>query len=375
MKKINLLVALLFVGASLFAQKSNITNAHNKLKEYKPIDGEIEANKKALSEAKAAIDLAAVNTETSAAPDMHRYRAIIYFTLREFTSEISSKTGFKPDSILMDEYDKVIKESCNFLISSVQSGKIKNEKKIVLEYLKLYSDYAFLKGDTLLKKKDYQSSIDYFLNSYRINNYTNSDIDAKRYLMYAYTKSMDTLMDQKKFIDANDLGNRMMKEFPNNINILIPLINNNLEKNDIENTEKYVKLATEIDSTNKTLFYVLGTSLANMKQYERAATALEKALKLDSNYAEAVYQYCSIMFNSAVELRGNASDLKINDPKAKLMEEQALNNLNTSLKYLEPFLIANPMDKTALEIGWRTYSYLDQTDKSAELKKRWEAIK
>jgi hypothetical protein len=66
MKKINLLVALLFVGASLFAQKSNITNAHNKLKEYKPIDGEIEANKKALSEAKAAIDLAAVNTETSA---------------------------------------------------------------------------------------------------------------------------------------------------------------------------------------------------------------------------------------------------------------------------------------------------------------------
>jgi tetratricopeptide (TPR) repeat protein len=193
--------------------------------------------------------------------------------------------------------------------------------------------------------------------------------------MYAYTKSMDTLMDQKKFIDANDLGNRMMKEFPNNINILIPLINNNLEKNDIENTEKYVKLATEIDSTNKTLFYVLGTSLANMKQYERAATALEKALKLDSNYAEAVYQYCSIMFNSAVELRGNASDLKINDPKAKLMEEQALNNLNTSLKYLEPFLIANPMDKTALEIGWRTYSYLDQTEKSAELKKRWEAIK
>jgi hypothetical protein len=82
-----------------------------------------------------------------------------------------------------------------------------------------------------------------------------------------------------------------------------------------------------------------------------------------------------MLFNWSVELRGNASDLPINDPKIKVLEEQALNNLNTSIKYLEPYLIANPNDKTALEIGWRTYSYLDLSEKSAELKKRWEAIK
>ena len=140
-------------------------------------------------------------------------------------------------------------------------------------------------------------------------------------------------------------------------------------------TEKYLNIATSIDSTNKQLFLVLGTSLMDMKQQEKAAAAFLRALNLDPLYPDAVYQYCSLLFNWAIELRGNASDLKINDPKAKLMEEQALNNLNTSLKYLEPFLIANPMDKTALEIGWRTYSYLDQTEKSAELKKRWEAIK
>jgi hypothetical protein len=43
--------------------------------------------------------------------------------------------------------------------------------------------------------------------------------------------------------------------------------------------------------------------------------------------------------------------------------------------YLDPYLEKNPSDKTALEIGWKVYYMLENETKSAELKKRWEAIK
>jgi len=379
MKKISLLVALLFVGASLFAQKSSITDAALKYKKYN-LMGSMEENKKALAGAKADIDLAAVNTETVNDPYMHRYRGIIYFGLMELATMEAALSGAQPDENLIKEYDAKIKEydakikeSFNFVLNA---PKGKEDKKVVLEFINAKSQFVFENGLSMYNAKNYEQATQMFIGAYEISKYINvENVDAKGNAILSFRKSADTLMSQKKYDEANKLGEIVMAFTPNNIEVIISLINVNLQKNDMVTTEKYLNIATSIDSTNKQLFLVLGTSLMDMKQQERAAAAFLKALNIDPLYPDAIYQYCSLLFNWAIELRGNASDLKINDPKAKLMEEQALNNLNTSLKYLEPFLIANPMDKTALEIGWRTYSYLDQTEKSAELKKRWEAIK
>jgi tetratricopeptide (TPR) repeat protein len=372
MKKISLLVALLFVGASFFAQKSSITDAALKYKKYNPM-GSMEENKKALSGAKADIDLAAVNTETVNDPYMHRYRGIIYFGLMELATMEAAMSGAQPDENLIKEYDAKIKESFNFVLNA---PKAKTDKQEVLNFINAKSQFVFENALSMFNAKNYEQATQLFIGAYEISKYINvENIDAKGNAILSFRKSADTLMSLKKYDEANKLGEIVMEFTPNNIEVIISLINVNLQKNDLVATEKYLNIATSIDSTNKQLFLVLGTSLMDMKQQERAAAAFLRALNLDPLYPDAIYQYCSLLFNWSIELRGNASDLKINDPKAKAMEEQALNNLNTSIKYLEPFLIANPNDKTALEIGWRTYSYLDQTDKSAELKKRWEAIK
>jgi tetratricopeptide (TPR) repeat protein len=372
MKKISLLVALLFVGASFFAQKSSITDAALKYKKYNPM-GSMEENKKALSGAKADIDLAAVNTETASDPYMHRYRGIIYFGLMEIATMEAAMSGAQPDENVIKEYDAKIKESFNAVLNH---AKGKEDKKAVLEFVNAKSQFVFEAGLSMFNAKNYEQATQMFIGACEISKYINvENEEAKGNAILSFRKSADTLMSLKKYDEANKLGEIVMAFTPNNIEVIISLINVNLQKNDLVATEKYLNIATSIDSTNKQLFLVLGTSLMDMKQQERAAAAFLRALNLDPLYPDAVYQYCSLLFNWSIELRGNASDLKINDPKAKAMEEQALNNLNASIKYLEPFLAANPMDKTALEIGWRTYSYLDQTDKSAELKKRWEAIK
>jgi tetratricopeptide (TPR) repeat protein len=372
MKKISLMVALMFVGTTLLAQKSSITDAALKFKKYNPM-ASMEENSKALLGAKTDIDLAAVNSETVNDPYMHRYRGMIYFSLMELATMQAAMSGAQPDKNTINEYDAKIKESFNFVLNA---PKAKEDKKVISDFINSKSNFVFEKGLKMYNSKNYEQSTQLFMAAYKISKYINSEnAEAKINTILSFRKAADTLMTINKYDEANKLGDMVLEFSPNNLEVIISLINVNLKKNDMSAAEKYLNIATSVDSTNKQLYYVLGTALIDMKQNEKAASALVRALSLDPLYPDAIYQYCSMLFNWSVELRGNASDLPINDPKIKVLEEQALNNLNTSIKYLEPYLIANPNDKTALEIGWRTYSYLDLSEKSAELKKRWEAIK
>ena len=372
MKKISLMVALMFVGTTLLAQKSSITDAALKFKKYNPM-GSMEENSKALLGAKTDIDLAAVNSETVNDPYMHRYRGMIYFSLMELATTQAAMSGAQPDKNTINEYDAKIKESFNFVLNA---PKAKEDKKVISDFINSNSNFVFEKGLKMYNLKNYEQATQLFMAAYKISKYINSEnAEAKTSTILSFRKAADTLMTINKYDEANKLGDMVLEFSPNNLEVIISLINVNLTKKDMSATEKYVNIATSLDSTNKQLYYVLGTALIDMKQNEKAASALVSALSLDPLYPDAIYQYCSMLFNWSSELRGNASSLPINDPKIKVLEEQALNNLNTSIKYLEPYLIANPNDKMALEIGWKTYYYLDLSEKSAELKKRWEAIK
>ena len=372
MKKINLLVALLFVGASLFAQKSSITDAALKYKKYNPM-GSMEENKKALSGAKADIDLAAVNTETANDPYMHRYRGIIYFGLMEIATMEAAMSGAQPDENVIKEYDAKIKESFNAVLNH---AKGKEDKKAVLEFVNAKSQFVFDAGLSMFTARNYAEATQMFIGAYQISKYINlENEEAKGNTMLSFVRATDTLIKQKKLDEASKLGELVYTSVPKNIEILISLININLQKNDIVTTEKYLNEATSMDTTNKSLYVVLGTSLMELKQLDKAEQAFLKALKIDQFYPDAVYQYCTFMFNWSRDLSNAASDLNPKDPNIPKMQKDALDIMNRIPMYLDPYLEKNPSDKTALEIGWKVYYMLENETKSAELKKRWEAIK
>jgi tetratricopeptide (TPR) repeat protein len=368
MKKISLLVALLFVGASFFAQKSSITDAALKYKKYN-LMGSMDENKKALSGAKADIDLAAVNTETASDPYMHRYRGIIYFGLMEIATMEAAMSGAQPDENVIKEYDAKIKESFNAVLNH---AKGKEDKKAVLEFVNAKSQFVFDAGLSMFNARNYAEATQMFIGAYEISKYINvENEEAKGNVILSFRKSADTLMSLKKYDEANKLGEIVMAFTPNNIEVIISIININLQKNDLVATEKYLNVATSIDSTNKELFLVLGTSLMDMKQPEKAGDAFRKALKLDPNYSDVIYQYCTMLFNWSIELRNTASDMKINDPKAKELEKKATINLNANIQILEPYIKTNPTDTIAIEIAWRTFSFLSNDVKHFEFKDRW----
>jgi hypothetical protein len=169
MKKISLLVALLFVGASFFAQKSSITDAALKYKKYNPF-GSMEENKKALSGAKADIDLAAVNTETANDPYMHRYRGIIYFGLMEIATMEAAMSGAQPDENVIKEYDAKIKESFNAVLNH---AKGKEDKKAVLEFVNAKSQFIFETALSMFNAKNYAEATQMFMGACEISKYIN----------------------------------------------------------------------------------------------------------------------------------------------------------------------------------------------------------
>jgi tetratricopeptide (TPR) repeat protein len=191
----------------------------------------------------------------------------------------------------------------------------------------------------------------------------------------SFARAVDTLLDTKNYEEADKLGRMVCEEFPKDLDVLVSLINLNLQKNDLVEAEKFLKNAISIDSTNKQLLLVLGSSLMELKQYEKASESFNKSLKLDPNYSEAVYQYSTMLFNWSIELRNTAADLKPSDPKAKELEKKANRNLTENGLLLENYLKNNANDTIALEITWRTYSFLPNDAKYFEYKTRWFTVR
>ncbi|NBP28892.1 MAG: hypothetical protein EBV23_04825 [Flavobacteriia bacterium] len=351
MKQLSLTLFFAALATFSFAQKASVTDAHNAYKRYVPLVGDLETNKKALADAKAAIDLAAVNTETANALDMHKYRGMVYYGLMETAAVEGAMSGKEADTAVLSSYEKVVKASFTAVLNA---PKGKGEKAEVREFINLKTTFYFNNGLAMFNAKKYSEATMMFLGAFKISQLINEPYnDAAVNTKLSFARAVDTLLDTKNYEEADKLGRMVCEEL----------------------TEKYLNEATNLDSTNVQLYVILGSSLLELKQKDRAEKAFQRALKIDPLYPDAVYQYSSFLFNWSFDVRNAASDLKFNDPKIPAMEKEAKEIMERVLIHLLPYLEKFPEDKTALEIGWKTYSMLDNEEKKKELKTRWEAIK
>jgi tetratricopeptide (TPR) repeat protein len=373
MKQLSLTLFFAALATFSFAQKASVTDAHNAYKRYVPLVGDLETNKKALADAKAAIDLAAVNTETANALDMHKYRGMVYYGLMETAAVEGAMSGKEADTAALSSYEKVVKASFTAVLNA---PKGKGEKAEVREFINLKTTFYFNNGLAMFNAKKYSEATMMFLGAFKISQLINEPYnDAAVNTKLSFARAVDTLLDTKNYEEADKLGRMVCEEFPKDLDVLVSLINLNLQKNDLVEAEKFLKNAISIDSTNKQLLLVLGSSLMELKQYEKASESFNKSLKLDPNYSEAVYQYSTMLFNWSIELRNTAADLKPSDPKAKELEKKANRNLTENGLLLENYLKNNANDTIALEITWRTYSFLPNDAKYFEYKTRWFTVR
>ena len=355
---------------SVYSQKKNITDAAMLMKKYNPMSG-LDAGQKIVNDAKVYIDLAALNPETSQDPKMYFYRAEVYFALIELAT-MKANSGNELNETLLEQYEAISKESFKKVMADPKKTWVEDAE----QFINSRSEMAFKMGLKSYNDKKYILATQMFCAAYSIKEFLGADFkDAAINASLSLNIVVDSLLQKKDFDGALKIAEETHKALPLNIDIMIPIININLQKGDLANSEKFLTKALAIDPKNKQLYYVLGTSYIDLKENEKAEEALMKAIEIDSNYNEAQYQLGAHLFNWANDLKTSADQLDLNDPRAPFLVQKSEETLNRALVVLEKYIIINPNEKAVLEILWKSYYKLGNEVKSAEYKKRAQEIK
>lgn len=372
MKKIVLTLSIgSIVAFYSIAQKKNpnVTDAAMIMNKYNPTMG-LEAAKKAVNEAKGFIDLAAANPETAEDMKMHLYRGMVYFALIE-VADMEANKGEVSDTAILRSYAEISKVSFKKVMSDPKKSKVRDAE----EFINQRVETSFFKGIQFYNSKNFEKATTSFLEAYKTKLFLGEEFkDAYTNTTLSLNNATDSLNNIKEFDKAIQLAENVRIEMPNNIDVYITLININLQKGDSFRAEKYLNKALAIDPLNKQLYYVLGTSYIDLKQYEKAEESLRKAIEIDPNYSEAQYQLGAHLLNWGQEILNESSSLDYRNPKVQELDKKAKEILLRGASVLEKYIEKNP-NKDVLKNLEIIYRLVGDTEKAAWCKKQADAIK
>lgn len=372
MKKHILLSGLaILLATSAIGQKKNVTDAILLMRKYDP-RGELVENKKIVSEAKSFIDLAAVNSETAEDFKMHFWRGQIYFSLIEIATLEAATNKASADAATLEAYKTVVVSS----FDKVRNDPKKSYKADVENFINSKADFVYNMGIIAYNSKKYQDAARAFLAAYEIKTFLGEVFkDAEVNASLAAHYAVEEYLDAKEYDLALEFIQGISEAIPQNIDVLISIVNINLQKGDVAATEISINNALALDPINKQLYYVLGTSYMSKKENDKAIVALEKALEIDPDYNEALYQLGAHLYNMAVEKRNASVELDYKDPNAAKLEAEAMELFRQALSPLERYAAQNGDDKVILDILYRNNMKLGNIEKAKEYKNKLDAIK
>src|SRR5690606_27726597 len=149
---------------------------------------------------------------------------------------------------------------------------------------------------------------------------------------------------------------------PDNLPLIFDELNVYLNRGQVASQISKIETAIAKDPQNKTLHFVSGIAYSANKESEKAEAAYKKALEIDPNYTDAIYNLSVIhidkannYINEANKLPSNkASDAKYNALRAKFDEE-----LKKALPLLEKARELNPKDVNVITTLREVYTKLN----------------
>lgn len=352
--------------------------------------------RKGIVKAKELIDQAAAHPDTENSQRTLLYKAKIYTGVSEYAaiakdSSIFAELGADLYAQGIQSYKKgyEIKGKLNKDIA----GSVVDSKRFLYGITKPLSDskqYA-----SLLSVYTYQVDLSNAVNNidtaaiYNMGSVAremkNYEVAAAQFekcakLGYYSADSYALAIESARFAENDELFNRLVKEgrtkFPASKDILFQLIDFKIQKGDTEGANASLKEAVAIDSTNKTLYYIIADIQLRINNYTEAEQAINKALQLDPNYLDALYQLGAIYNIQGVELRERADKLPLeNKRRYDALNAKADEYFQKSLVPLEKYIALSPKDASVLQVLVQVTRHLDMTEKSSEYSKRLESIR
>jgi tetratricopeptide (TPR) repeat protein len=159
---------------------------------------------------------------------------------------------------------------------------------------------------------------------------------------------------------------------PDYMTLIYDELNIYLNRGEASKQISKIENAVAKDPQNKTLRFVIGVAYSANNEFTKAEDAYKKAIEIDPNYSDAIYNLAVIHINKGNEFINaanklpatKASDAKYNDLKKKFEVE-----LNAATPLLEKARELNPKDLNTLTTLREVYIKLNKMDKAVEIKK------
>ncbi|MDA9554852.1 tetratricopeptide repeat protein [Pelobium sp.] len=387
MKKTILSLIMLSCFFVAMAQKSELSSAKNNYALYEiglqsklPMKKQLEV----LDLAKVSTDKAILNDKTKDLPELWAYRGLIYsaIAVTDTVNKANSEGAFttaqeaiaKAKTLdVKKEQDKTIESAeKNLAIMMQNKGVAAFGKK---DYKTAYSSFKFIADvmpqDSLFNMytaiaannaQMYDEAIKYYGKTIEINP-KNPGLYQELGRIYL------TKTDTTNALKVIEEGRAKHPEF---MGLIYDELNIYLNRGQAAQQISKIENAIAKDPKNKTLYFVAGVAYSANKQKDKAEASYKKALEIDPNYADAIYNLAVLNIDKANNyiIEANklpntkASDAKYNELKKKFETE-----LTNAIPLLEKARELNPKDVSVLNTLREVYVKLNKMDKAAEVKK------
>lgn len=137
----------------------------------------------------------------------------------------------------------------------------------------------------------------------------------------AYNYLADIYISEGDTDAAIDLLEDGMEAYPGNNDIVITLINIHIEKEDMDAVSTTIDQAIVNDPGNAILYFTKAAALDTDVENEEVEEAYLKAIELDPDYFDAVYNLAAYHFNIAVDVLDVAAKTDDNAAYAQMYDE------------------------------------------------------
>jgi len=169
------------------------------------------------------------------------------------------------------------------------------------------------------------------------------------------TEDGDKDAGMKTYEEAISVLEEGQKLHPSDGNILLLLSNGYIAAGKLEVAKKAFKTGVEKEPDNKFYRYNYGSLLLNATEYAEAAEHLSKAVELDGDYENAIY-------NLAVTYVKWGAGIREADPETESFKEK----YELALPLLEKYLTINEEEGVIWDLLGKVYANLGMGDKSKE---------
>ncbi len=374
MKKIMILLSVsIFICLGSYAQKNKRTSAYmyNKNKQY--------------DKAIVAINEAIVHPKTINDAKTWVYRGNIYYNIAIDTSaavrnlapdaaEIAVQSFAKAKELDVDgdftgEMSMYLLNLTNIFYQKGSDGFTDSDFESALINFKQAFDIAQLEGkfDTIaafnigmsaIYSDDPTVAIEYLQKCVDVK-----FMDPRVYLFYSRAEKQ--LGDTTRAFEVLTLGREY---FPNESSLQLEEAQLYLETGENDKLVNSLKESIAADPSNANLYRVIGQTYENIGDDDLAIESYTKAIELNPDFGDAIFNLGAIYVNRASTLYTEANNLPFEeDKKYQKLKGEADADLHLALPYLEKSLELNPGNKVIIAALKEAYANLKMNDKLKEL--------